>query len=215
MLMTIRVDIMKSKEQEKYKQLEKLQQALLKANDSDLIPFEIRNGDELFGIFKSVQRGLDQLERLISLKQLGLYIGIGFGNAQGEGSHLINGPSIWFASDALEHSKQVKTNSLNIISSSIHLTYFGPQHQKTINLLFYYWVQNILTRTARQQAAIDLRVKYPLESDANLFLKLDPLADPNKTENNRVNFSRTLTRAQYNLFLETSECLNNLIGEEA
>lgn len=233
MYTTIRLDIKKSRKDNKFKQmksfleeidnrLEKLNHKHLSDKQSSLIKLQIRNGDELFGIYSDMDYSFKVIEAIIVSAQklkIYIYLGIGIGpidmdeNISKEDAHSVNGQSIWNATSALEEAKKSgsygKKNTYKLITN-----FKKDVYNTTIKYLFSNALNNLEKRTTDQQLAIDLKRMYPDAIDADLYLKLKPQASNNKSETNRVNFIRFITRADVDSYNTAINCIVGIAKDQ-
>ena len=150
---TIRADVKLSKQNKKYRDLQKITKdvndelfLIYKNNQATLIEMTVRAGDELFSIYRSLDAALDAFQLLlISAKKykVPLSIGCGFGRLDDESdnANLVNGVSIWRATEALEKVKRGLPKYNEKLEGNIGLK-IDFSNDKNINklhqILFFY-----------------------------------------------------------------------------
>ena len=212
---TIRADVRGSSKSKKYQELSSIVEKVNTGLDSffnpksTLISLMVRNGDELFGIYKDPNIFLEVYERLLTVVKffkVPLYIGLGYGTLDKETNdeHLVNGPSIWMATEALESiSKQIGKydEKLNFNIRVKVMFKDTEQVNKIYQTLFYLFSEKILKRTYDQSRAVELIKKYPNKTYHELYDLINPKhnKEEDDTENKRIKFTKYLQRAEYHL----------------
>lgn len=215
MYITIRCDVQNSKDKDNYKKMFDLlnESNGYNKNFSAINYLEIRSGDELFGIYDTIEQSLNVFEKIvISAKSLNirLYYGIGIGPIDygvNQGYHRANGPSIWHATEALNQAKE--NGSTANYDEVVIASDCDDKIIKSMELLLRIATENIYKRTKDQQRAIDLVETNSTKSYAKLYQELIGKYGE-ETETQRINFSRFLTRAQYTRYKEIINSVINL-----
>lgn len=225
MITVLKVDIKSSRSNKIYEIIEEFQKLISNRVESkkdkkysDLLPLQIRNGDELFGVYDNFHAALMNVEAIIIVSKklnIDIYMGVGIGELANHkmSAHLMNGTAIWNATEALEIAKNDKRDPMVSISKSVSFAIVGDKMEKerdVLHVLFYYLINNILKRTDEQQKAIDLKETNTMSEDADLYKKLKP-DSKNDRENNRLNFIRYLTRSDYVIYQKNVESINTLV----
>lgn len=227
---TIRADIKKSRTNLKYNKLEKLITKINEVQNSEhrlesIIDLQVRNGDEIFGVYKNPELFMDILKKLIvESKNLNipLYVGIGVGNIDEniKDSNLINGSSIWYATEALKnaeiHNKRYDIMINKDLSFSIKME--NESIGNIIKTLLFTFFTILTKRTVEQIKSVDLYEKYPKTSKAKLYGMLTNKKIINATEKQISSsvrlFDKFLYRAQYNFVNDIIENIIFLIKED-
>lgn len=212
---TIKADIHASTQNKKYQDLSKLVMHVNEdldiryPKDDTLIKLMIRSGDELFGIYKDSKLFLEVYQRLIAeakTYKIPLYIGLGYGLIENvtRDEHLVNGPSIWQATKALESIGKGIGKYDEKLGSNIQVKVLFTdieESNKVYQTLIYLFSEKILKRTKEQSIAVKLMKKYPNKSYSELYDLIDPknISYQDDAENKRIKFTKYLQRAEYHL----------------
>lgn len=230
MYITIRLDIKESRLNSNYKKMSNLHNSIKKRINNKIESYqelEIRNGDELFGIYEDINNAMKVVEAILveaKMNKINIYLGLGIGNIDygiDEGAHTVNGSSIWNATEALDSAK-TKGNTASGNTCCVY-TNFKKAYTDTLNLLLNIAVENIENRTQEQQKAIDLKRNNPDKSPAELYLALKGIDEHNnlsessekKLDNYRVNFSRFITRSELSRFNEILGCMIGICNDQS
>lgn len=212
---TIKADIHASTQNKKYQDLSKLVMHVNEdldiqyPKDDTLIKLMIRSGDELFGIYKDSKLFLEVYQRLIAeakIYKIPLYIGLGYGLIENvtRDEHLVNGPSIWRATKALESIGKGIGKYDEKLGSNIQVKVLFTdieESNKVYQTLIYLLSEKILKRTKEQSIAVNLMKKYPNKRYSDLYDLIDPtnITYQDDAENKRIKFTKYLQRAEYHL----------------
>ncbi|RKL69284.1 hypothetical protein CR203_04455 [Salipaludibacillus neizhouensis] len=215
----ITVDVVNSRKHRKREELEKIITAInQKHQDSLLVPFVIRSGDELFGISKNIGNGYDVYKSLYALTKkhnTPVYIGVGVGDLFEENhtnSDLVQGDAIWHAADALKSLKE-KNKLMKTIHQHTNKSFqyeFKVSKDMNINTAINYFVffimEKISKRTEKQHYIIDLIENNPSK-------KYKEFAEELNYDDKHVvsNVSKLLRRAEYDVVKEAETSFIHLL----
>ncbi|HLS36195.1 MAG TPA: SatD family protein [Bacillota bacterium] len=219
-------DVIDSRKNRKYKQLHALAGKLNNVFQKQLIvPFQVRAGDELYGVVEQFQVGYDAFQHLYRLsknKQIPFYVGVGFGTIyfepeQNEAN--ANGPAIWRAADALKMTKIKGEMSLmerkkafqyiQRFDDTFKFFFYVDQDLENnflLNFYVYFLLEKIEQQTPRQREAIQLIEKYPTLTYEEIGKKLGY-----EGENIRIYVSNLLRRGEYHLIKEAEKELKRFL----
>jgi|LSQX01.3.fsa_nt_gb hypothetical protein len=222
---TIRADVKLSKQNKKYRDLQKITKdvndelfLIYKNNQATLIEMTVRAGDELFSIYRSLDAALDAFQLLlISAKKykVPLSIGCGFGRLDDESdnANLVNGVSIWRATEALEKVKRGLPKYNEKLEGNIGLK-IDFSNDKNINklhqILFFLLSEKVLKRTKQQNKAVLLFKQHPQKEYHELYDLLTNYEDNTSTKDEkRIKYSKFLQRAEYHIVNDLIDLIKN------
>lgn len=199
------------------KSLESCAKGLNQSFTEDLIiPFEIRNGDEIVGVIEPFSKGyLAALKMMETLHRDGirLYIGAGLGELDSAEAtvHTMNGTAILNAFQARDdYLKQkhpeAKQWQVNEGTWSTLFFYSEDYPYQALNALAYSILEKIHHRTVKQQEAIQLIRENPAFSYEQIGKLLD-YKSPKST------VSYLLSRADYHAVNAMDESLQQLLDD--
>ncbi|PTM59386.1 SatD family protein [Desmospora activa] len=178
-------DVKKSRQMEGQHLITALQQCEDKLNKSFseelLIPFAVRNGDEIVGVLKEFPQGYlaakTMMEELRG-KGIHLYIGLGLGELESTQAtiHTMNGTAVYHAFQARDHflkqqHQQAKPWLLGEDASSFFF-YDEAVPYQALNALTYSIWEKIVHRSEKQQNVIRLIQENPQFSYEQIGKKL-------------------------------------------
>lgn len=205
-------DVAQSRINPKAKELDTMITSLNREFHKDLLTnFTVRAGDEIFGLATDFRKGYAMFKELYYLartNKVSLYVGVGFGNIYKQNldnPEEVNGPAIWYASDALKKVKEAPSSHRWLHSMHDHFKYFfhvEDHVQESLFLNYYvsFVFEKVMKRTDKQIEAIRLLTKYPHLTYEEIGQKLGYTK-----ANAQVNLSNLLSRAKYRLIKEAEE----------
>ncbi|VEU81078.1 Uncharacterised protein [Haploplasma axanthum] len=231
---TIRADIKNSSKNKKYEELNdlvgKTNQTLSKIinNNKAIISFKVRFGDEIFAVYDNLHDGIEAYQILLYhalSMEIPLYIGCGYGTLEKitNDEHLINGESIWFATDAIESIKDIlgKYNEKLNIKTDVRIKFnISSDNKKNRNVqnIFYVISDKIAKRTEQQHRAVNLIKENKQLENYQLYDILEGNINYQNTdkekEEKRIKFTKYLQRAEYYFVNDLIKTLIYLIKGE-
>lgn len=227
---TIRADVKESKQNKKYKDLEKIAEnvnkdlsLICKDTNTTLIKMTVRAGDELFSIYKCPNIALEALQLLlINAKKykIPLYIGCGIGTLENisENENLVNGDSIWRATTALDKIKIGIPKYNEKLSGDLSLKiYFNDDNNinKIYQTLIFLLSEKVLKRTDLQNNAVLLLKKNNSKEYHELYdLLAGSINTSTKIDDKRIKYTKYLQRAEYHIVNDLMEIIINKIKKE-
>ena len=169
-----------------------------------VITLELRDGNEVFGVFESANALFVTLDAIVSSARvfdIELHVGIGIGALRGvELNHqLMSGDAIRFAAQALQEAKRHKRDSLTLIDPLLKANIIGSYSKQQMLLTqLHLYLGLLLKQSTNQQTAVYLLREHPSLTYAQLYDIMEPQSQV-KDETKRVNFSRYITRSQLTL----------------
>ncbi|MGP4079559.1 SatD family protein [Pseudalkalibacillus sp. R45] len=152
---------------------EQLQKALLKCaehlnevwKEELLVPFDVRNGDELLGVQKSYSAGylaIEEISTRLAADGIYVYVGIGLGELDTTNStiHTMNGSAVLNALDARDqflkdNHAEAKYWHFNEENSSFFF-YSKDYPYQSLNALIFSIYEKIINRSDKQKEVIKL-----------------------------------------------------------
>ncbi|MGM7701476.1 hypothetical protein ACSVDE_07085 [Pseudalkalibacillus sp. Hm43] len=217
--MCIAVDVKDSRKKDK----EQLRLALLRCaeyindrhRDDVLVPFDVRNGDELLGVIESFRTGFQVsrwLEEFLSKEGIDLYIGIGLGvlDTQDSTIHTMNGSAVLNALDARDRYLKDKHQEIKpwIIETKRSTVFFYSKKfpYQALNALNYAITEKKIGRSEKQKEVIGLLETHPDATYEQIGQQLGY-----KSAKSTVSY--LLSRAQYHTVIEMENSLMALLGD--
>ena len=213
----IALDVINSRKMEPVKLEKRLKKLTNNLNDryaSDmLMPFVIRNGDEVIGIFYRYTAGFRAMGNILETTgELAIYAGCGFGEIHMKNNridvHTSNSPAIIYAMEArdqyLKNNKKEAAIWNKEFSNKAFFYGSGRFPYRAINSQFYMIRSQKEKRSAKQRQIIDEINKHPrktYEEIGRLFHYKNP----------RASVSNHLTAANYELVNEMESSLTELL----
>lgn len=214
----VTADIINSRDNNKSIYLEGIVKELNRLFSDQLVTkFCIRAGDEMFGILQGYKLGFNAVKELYAIsssKEIPLYVGIGLGSIESKNindPNRVNGSAIWNSADALALLKEDSQQTKHFQNQNDRFKYFiktsdNGQPYMIINYLFYFTLEKIMKRTAKQSKVIEMIKQNP---DIN-YGKLGQLMGYKKNESNSI--SKLLIRAEYSLVTGAEESAAELLA---
>jgi hypothetical protein len=151
--------------------LKECQQTINKQFEQDLlVPFSIRNGDELIGVLKNFSKAYQLINHILEQSQLHrcpFYLGIGIGELETEDNnvHTMNGSAIlhaFYARDKYLKKKSEKAKIWNDIETETNFYIYSELvPHEPLNALLNFIVTTKRKWTDKQKQVIELVEKFP------------------------------------------------------
>lgn len=210
-------DVKHSKQMEKahlIQVLEECRETLNREFSGDLIiPFSVRNGDELVGVsenFSSVYPVVKRLLTLSALRKCPFYLGIGIGGLEtaGRSVHTMNGSAVIRAFEARDKHLKEKSEDARIWNGPDSETsvYFSSEHvpEGPLNALFNFITTIRRGWSEKQRQVIETIEKHPEWTYEKIGAHLG-YKSPKST------VSHLLKRADYQKLKAVEESFNRLL----
>lgn len=232
MFFTIRADVQESTINKKYRDLIQVVAninddlaTIFKNDSSTLIKLNIRKGDELFAIYRDLNIALEALQLLLTeakAYKVPLYIGCGYGEIEdvSDDENLVNGLSIWRASEALKDIKRARPKYNEKLSDNILLKVIvsnDDDKNDKYQTLFYLLAEKVLKRTTQQNTAVKLLKKYPQKTLNELYNLLEGLNEEDNSkiiEDKKIKYIKYIQRADYYIVKDIVEIIKNDMNKE-
>ncbi len=217
--MCIAVDVKDSRNKDK----EQLRLALLRCaerindrhQDAVIVPFDVRNGDELLGVIESFRTGFQVsqwVEETLSKEGIDLYIGIGLGVLDTKEStvHTMNGSAVLNALDARDRYLKDKHHETKpwVMETKSSTVFFYTKRfpYQALNALNYAISEKKMGRSEKQKEVIALLESHP---DATY----EQVGHMLGYKSAKSTVSYLLSRAQYHTVIEMENSLMALLGD--
>lgn len=161
-----------------------------------LTHFSVRSGDELFVVLDGPESGFNAFKSLYAIscdRGIPLYVGIGMGTVGGgdvRDPDLINGTSIWRATDALSELRveRPETDILTRLRKrslryNIHVNE-NPEDNRLAECFLFFLMERVMRRTKKQQEAVMSKELHPTWSNEQHWRSMDS-GDSRKRDNSR------------------------------
>ncbi|WLD91605.1 hypothetical protein [Alkalihalobacillus sp. AL-G] len=181
-----------------------------------LIPFDVRNGDELIGVVRDFSKGYELTKKLkdsLAEKNVFLYIGIGLGQLESNELstiHTMNGSAVLYALDArdrfLKKNHPEARNWLVDEKRSSIFIYSNDYPYQALNALIYSIEDKIHNRSDKQKEVVQVVNENPK-------LTYEQIGKQMGYKSPKSTVSYLLSRASFNTVKAMEESLVNLLEE--
>jgi hypothetical protein len=180
-----------------------------------LIPFDVRNGDEIVGVIKPFSKGFSVAIKMIDLMGkhgIRLYIGLGLGHLESTEAtiHTMNGTAVRSAFEARDHflkTQHPEALQWEIEGQQVSIFFYSEEYPyEPLNALTFSILEKTTKRTKKQNDVIDLIRQ-------NSSLTYEQIGKQLGYKSPKSAISYLLTRAHYTVAEAMEDSLNDLLDE--
>jgi hypothetical protein len=183
--------------------------------DNILIPFDIRNGDEIVGVLKLFSSGFVTAKTMLEtldIDGIQLYIGIGLGKLESKDAtvHTMNGSAVLNAFKARDEYIKKSHHEVKpwVISEDKSTIFFYSEElpYQALNAISFSILEKTYNRSEKQKDVINLVQKVP-------GISYEQIGQQMGYKSPKSTVSYLLTRAQYHVVLNMEESLTQLLDD--
>lgn len=186
--------------------------------------FNIRAGDEIFGVVNGFRDGFAAYKELYNLSkeyEVPFYVGVGFGEIVRKNKSnpdLVAGQAVWNSADALRYLKdgnkepQYKALKGHTLDEKFRFHFIigaNSKMHRAVNYLLFFIMERVIKRTDKQRKAVNLIENYPKTN----YNKLSEYLGYENENTREANFQKLLSRGDHFLVAEAEASLVDLIRD--
>ncbi|HEX6922460.1 MAG TPA: hypothetical protein VF149_01450 [Bacillales bacterium] len=180
-----------------------------------LIPFKVRNGDEIVGVLEHFSSGYLAARRMMETlheKEIYLYLGLGLGKLESADAtvHTMNGTAVLNAFEARDHflkGQHSEANQWQIAKKETAVFFYTEDYPyQALNALVYTILEKIYSRSDKQKHAIQLIRQNP-------SLNYEQVGKQLGYESPKSTVSYLLSRANYHVVNAMEDSLQQLLDD--